>query len=109
MIVLFLIFLIFPVAWFISEFRAKPVSRVALGVASMVVVAIVSSNIVLLKPESENRYLRNSLTRVQELLHQNRAEKVESGFRAYDNEIQAGRGTYRASQEMWGELNSKVK
>ena len=109
MILLFLIFLIFPVAWLISEFRAEPPTRVVLGLVAMIVVAVVSCQNALVKPESEKKYLRNSMARIRELLRQGRTDRVESGFSAYDEEIQAGRGPYRASQEMWGELNSKDK
>jgi hypothetical protein len=107
MILLFLIFLIFPVAWLISEFKAKPLARVALGLVSMIVVAIISCQLALLKPESEKKYLHDSMVRLHELLRQGKSDKVEKGFSAYDEEIKAGRGQYRASQEMWGELNSK--
>ena len=103
---MFLTFLVFPVAWFISEFRAKTPARVALGLVAMIVVGVISAQVALMKPESEKKYLHDSLARIHDLLRQGRTDKIEKGFRAYDDEIKDGRGPYRASQEMWGELNS---
>ena len=59
MILLFLIFLIFPVAWLVSEFRAKPLARIALGLVAMIVISIVSAQVALVKPQSENKYLHD--------------------------------------------------
>jgi len=109
MILLSLIFLIFPVAWLVSEFKAKPVARVSLGLVSMFVVAVISCQIALLKPESEKKYLHDSLAKIRELQNQKRFDKIASGFAAYDDAIQEGDGTYRASQDLWDVLISKVK
>jgi hypothetical protein len=105
MMFLFLIFLVFPVAWLVSEFKAKPLARISLGLVAMAVVGLVSAQVALLKPQSENKYLHDSLVRIHDLLRQGRADRIEKGFSAYSDEIKTGRGSYRACQEMWGELS----
>ncbi len=110
MILLFLIFSIFPVIWIVVEFKRRRIlERVASGTVAMIVIAYVSCGAALLKPESENKYLRDSLSRIRELINQDKLAKVERGFKAYDEDIQEGRGPYHASQDMWGELNSRRK
>src|SRR5262245_54984699 len=87
MILLFLIFLIFPVVWIVSDFRAKPLVRIGLGLVAMTVAGVVSAQLALIKPESENKYLHDSLQRIHALLREGRADKVEKGFGAYNDEI----------------------
>jgi hypothetical protein len=108
MILLFFVFLIFPAIWIIVEFKGRPFwERVMAGSAAMIVAAYVACGVALLKPESENKYLRDSLSQIRELVKQGRLEKVESGFKAYDEDMRTGRGSYSASQDMCGELKSK--
>ncbi len=110
MIFLFIIFLIFPVVWIVAECKSRPTwERITAGIVAMTVAAYVSCGTALLKPESENKYLHDSLPVIRKLAEQGRLDKLEKAFNDYDEDIRDDRGPYRASQDMWLELSSSQK
>jgi hypothetical protein len=111
MIYVFLLCGALPImAWFVAELKGQVWLRLAVGIFAFGVVGMLSFEGGRTKPAFENEDLRACLAEIQRAFARGEFEKIDAAYRAYENDIQAGRGEYGARCEMLATLRTyKVK
>jgi hypothetical protein len=103
-----LVLLAVPAFWLYAEFKLGRAARICLGIASIISIAFVASELSSIMPIEESVLHGSSLKLAGQLMASGQTVRVQQAIDAYNGQASTG-STYSAAGEMWDVLNHGSK
>lgn len=93
-------------AWLVAEIKGKVGLRLVVGLLAFAAFGTLGFEGGRTKPAFENEDLRGCLAEIESAFAKGEFEKIDAAYRAYESDLQAGRGEYQARREMLATLRT---